>query len=387
MVRQVHSCRLSRTRLIRIAVLVSLLLAGCATLQTRVITVTSTPEPSTTTPTDPPPTIPAPTDPALSQVIGPFFFPDGYNPLTGLPVADPAALDRRPLAVKISNAPDSVRPQAGIAEADLVFEHYVEGDLTRFTAIFWSRTPPRVGSIRSARLIDLELPSMYGALFVYSGAAEPIRQRITESLFAARAYEGVTTGPPLYYRDPGIEVPHNLFAVPSAVWERASADGLNDPPDNLGGMAFSAAPPDGDLRAQQVTIDYGPDVVRWNYDAESGRYRRWVDDEAHTDANTGDQVTAANVVLVYAHHQPDLSIVENEWQGKKSYSLELQIWTLGPATVFRDGQMVQGYWMRWEEEAMLSFWLDEDAEQMIPLKPGNTWFEVVPLDFTSVLVE
>src|SRR5579859_3925706 len=72
---------------------------------------------------------------------GPFNFPQNTNPLTGLAVTDPTVLQRRPLAVKISNAPPLVRPQAGIGDADLVFEHLTEGKLTRFTAVFWTHTP------------------------------------------------------------------------------------------------------------------------------------------------------------------------------------------------------------------------------------------------------
>ncbi|MBN1562779.1 MAG: DUF3048 domain-containing protein [Anaerolineae bacterium] len=318
------------------------------------------------------------------------------NPLTGLRVADPAVLQRRPLAIKISNAPAVVRPQAGIGAADLVFEHYVEGNLTRFTAIFWTNTPPRVGSVRSARLIDLELPAMYDTLFAYSGAAEPIRQRIADLPFAPRAYEGVTTGEPLYYRDPTREAPHNLFAIPAAIWARASADGVNDPPEQLDQMLFAPTLP-GDpadiadivdrAAGQIVTIDYGPDTVRWVYDAASARYWRTVNGEPHTDANTRAQVSAANVVLIYAHHQEDLSIVESEWQGNKDFSIEIQIWTLGPAIILRDGYRIDGYWMRWEEDTMLSFWRDEAATQQIALKPGNTWFQVVPLDFADVQIE
>jgi hypothetical protein len=302
-------------------------------------------------------------------------------------VDDPAMLQRRPLAVKISNAPDIVRPQAGIGEADLVFEHYVEGHLTRFTALFWSHTPPRVGSVRSARLIDLEIPAMYGALFAYSGASEPIRQRIAGLPFAPRAYEGVSVGEPLYYRDPEIESPHNLFVIPSTVWDRAQADGVDSPPENLGGMAFLSTPPDDGNPASRVTIGYGRDTVRWTYDADTGRYWRSVNGEPHFDANTGEQVSAANVVLIYAHHQEDLSIVESEWQGRKDFSIEIQIWTLGPARIIRDGRVIEGYWMRWEENAMLSFWADDQAKQMLYLKPGNTWFQVIPLDFAEIEIE
>ncbi len=312
--------------------------------------------------------------------------PANVNPLTGLPVRDPAALARRPLAAKISNAPDSVRPQAGIGAADLVFEHYVEAGLTRFTAIFWTHTPPRVGSIRSARLIDLEIPAMYGALLVYSGASEPIRQRIAALPFAPRAYEGVTTGAPLYFRDPSLDAPHNLFAVPAEVWARARADRLNDPPD-LRGMIFDQASPEDGTPAAAVTIDYGPDEVRWRYDPPSGKYARWVDGEPHTDADSGAQVTAANVVILYARHQDDESIVEGEWNGTTFYSTEIELQALGPATLIRDGIAVDGFWMRWAEDAPLTLWADEGAVQPLALKPGNTWFQVVPLDFSGVRLE
>ena len=341
-------------------------LAGCQQLQHNSVTVTATPS--------------YPVD-----AIGLTGFASNVNPLTGQALADSSVLDRRPMAVKISNAPDNVRPQAGLGEADLVFEHYVEGFQTRFTAIYWTHTPPRVGSIRSARLIDLEIPAMYGTLFVYSGASDPIRQRIAALPFRPRAYEGVTVGEPLYFRDPGIEIPHNLFAIPRDVWQRATNDGVNTRPE-LSGMVFSDEAPAGDP-AHSVTIDYGADVVRWTYDAQAQLYRRMVDSTAHTDANTGEQVTAANVVLIYAHHQPDLSIIESQFQGHIDYSTEIQIWTLGPAVVIRDGVRMSGYWNRWQEDDMLSFWLDEAATQPMFLKPGNTWFQVVPLDFTGVIFD
>jgi hypothetical protein len=344
------------------------LLAACQLSERSPLRITATPAPP-------------------ADVLGPFTFAPGVNPLTGLAVADPSALRRPPLAAKISNAPALVRPQAGIGQADLVFEHYVEGRLTRFTAIFWTHTPPRVGSIRSARLIDLELPAMYDTLLVYSGASEPIRQRIAALPFAARVYEGVSVGAPLYYRDPESDPPHNLFAIPAEVWERARDQGLDQAPDGLGGMAFRALPPDEALLAERLTVDYGDDIVQWIYDPASRRYARTVNGEPHRDANTGEQVTAANVVLIYAHHQEDLGIVESEWQGNLDFSIEIQIWTLGPAAILRDGRVLHGYWNRWEEEDMLSFWADEAGTEPLYLKPGNTWFQVVPLDFRDLRIE
>ncbi|MCC7452242.1 MAG: DUF3048 domain-containing protein [Anaerolineae bacterium] len=316
-------------------------------------------------------------EPTPSGALGPFDFQPQINPLTGLQVSDPNVLKRRPLAVKISNAPALVRPQAGISEADLVFEHLTEGKLTRFTAVFWTHTPPRVGSVRSARLIDLEIATMYNALFAFSGASTGVRDKIFKSSFADRAFEGVTVGPPVFYRDDGIEVPHNMFASPDALWKRADAKGVDSPPAKLGGMVFSPTPQPKGEPGTTITVDYGPTTAEWRYDVQAGRYARWSDGKPHTDANNKAQITAANVVILYAWHQYDYNIVESEFQGSKSYSIEIQLWTLGPALVCRDGQCVRGLWNRWNKADMLSFWTE--AHQPIYLKPGNTWFQVVNL--------
>ena len=104
-------------------------------------------------PTDTPasPTAATIVAPLPEGIIGPTNFPENVNPLTGETV-DPSVLARRPLAIKISNAPAIVRPQSGLNSADLVFEHYAEGGLTRFTAVFYSKDADPVGSIRSGRI-------------------------------------------------------------------------------------------------------------------------------------------------------------------------------------------------------------------------------------------
>src|SRR5690606_26865903 len=103
---------------------------------------------------------PVPIFAPVSGATGPYSYPPDVNPLTGLTISDPNVLNRRPIVVKVSNSPPLVRPQSGINDADLVFEHYTEVGVTRFSAIFYANAPTRVGSIRSARLIDYELTPM-----------------------------------------------------------------------------------------------------------------------------------------------------------------------------------------------------------------------------------
>ena len=303
----------------------------------------------------------------------------GSQPITGRSGSIGGAPAAAPGSQNLQCPGESCGPRPGIGQANLVFEHYVEGSLTRFTAIFWSQTPPRVGSVRSARLLDLEIPAMYDTLFAYSGASEPIRQKIADLPFAPRAFEGVTTGAPLYYRDMGIEVPHNMFTVPAEVWKRAEALGLNDPPADLGGMVFRAAPPDTPERATTIAIDYGPDDVQWTYDPASGLYRRTVDGQPHLDANTQEQVTAANVVLIYAHHQPDLAIVESSFAGSMSFSPRPNR-TLGRRWSAAMGGCIAAIGCAGGGFSFMGRRRD-DVEALSRL---HTWFQVVPLDFEDV---
>jgi len=317
---------------------------------------------------------PGPTLATVPGAIGPYTFADNVDPLTGETVADPAVLNRRPMVVKISNAPPIVRPQSGLNAADLVFEHYAEGGLTRFLGVFYSQAPERVGSIRSARLIDYELVPMYQALLAFSGASTGVEEYIYGSEFADRAYKGVLYGQPYYWRDESIDVPHNLFTSTAALWNLATEEGLNDRP-NLSGMAFlQEPPPDSAGETNAIDIRYIATSVRWEYDAEQGIYRRFSDGEPHYDANSDTQVTADNVVIIFAEHR-FTDIVESQFGDSMSYSIEIKLWFEGDAVLFRDGQRYEGRWVRPTRESMLSL-RTRDGELMY-LRPGNTWFQVV----------
>lgn len=316
---------------------------------------------------------PTPTAPSVGSIDA---FPPDVNPLTGLRVSDPAVLKRRPLAIKISNYPPVVRPQSGVDRADLVFEHYAEGGVTRFTAIYLSQDAEPVGPVRSARLIDLELPVMFKAILAYSGASAGVNARIRASDFLERALSpDFGVGAPIFWRihREGVAVEHTLFTSTRRLWEEATRRGINAPQD-LRGMRFSEQPPVGGQPVSTFIIPYRVEPVTWRYDRGSGRWLRWTAGHPHMDALTGRQLSALNVVVVYAHHQTT-DILEDRLG---NYSIEIQIWGSGPVRIFRDGQMYEGQWQRFRREDMLRF---VDAQgQPIPLKPGNTWFEMVPLN-------
>ena len=101
---------------------------------TEIIAVpTITREPPTNTPTLQP--VPPPTS------TGPDEFPQGYNPLTGQRVANPALLDIPALLISISHFPPAARPQAGLSFSPFVFEYFITEGATRYLSVFYGEEP------------------------------------------------------------------------------------------------------------------------------------------------------------------------------------------------------------------------------------------------------
>ncbi len=310
----------------------------------------------------------------LDALVGDLILPAGVSPFTGLPVDDPALLERMPAAVKISNSPIA-RPQSGLSQADVVIEHLAEGDITRFTAIFHSQDADRIGSVRSARLIDLEIPVLFDAFLVYSGAAGEVNRMIESSDFSDRTLSDERKDPGFYRLDiPGRAYEHTLFTDSELLQQYAVDQGWTTPP-RYRGWQWSERPPRLAERARSITIPYSAEYsdVTYQYDPALGAYRRSILGEPHMDDLTGEQLTADNVAVLYVNHVPTL-IVED---ALGSTSVELQLWEQGRMQLFRDGVVQEGLWLRPQRQDPLLF-VDE-AMQPLALKPGNTWIQIVPL--------
>jgi len=341
---------------------------AAATLPPAIITPQATQAPPT------PEVTPTPDTVVLAAKAAAFA---GRNPLTGEEVTDPESLNRRPIAVKLSNAPaDYTRPQAGLNDADIIFEHWTEGAVTRFTALFYGTVPPNVGPIRSARLIDLELPAMYDAMLAFSGASVGVNQRLNASDFSDRLLRAAEPG---FYRtgDTSKAFEHTLYIRMDQLWQAVADKGLNTAPVFGTYNAFSEVAPEGGSPASKIFIDYKTEKVEWVWDAEIGKFRRWMDFEEHVDANTEEQVTAANVIFLTPYHVNDANICEQINNGVcAALSIEIQLWGSGPAVVFRDGQRFDVTWHRDGRNDQLTF--TDAAGNPFPLQVGNTWVQLVP---------
>ncbi len=348
-------------------------------------TATPSPEP-TATPTQAPTETPteAPTEPSPAIIAR----EPGVSIFTGLRPVDPSVLDRRPLAIKVDNDL-AVVPQSGLNTADIVVEHPKEGCMTRFTAVYQSQDAPRVGSIRSARIVDKELPVIFDAILAFSGSVEPVRQMIYQSDIGSLVLEQARNGS-AFFRDPNIRVPFNLFANTATLWNVATQRGWNVPPDPSAAWVFSEAAPSGGNAAASLDIPYPKAYaalrVGWRYDSSSGRWLRTLAGKPAIEKTDGKQLSAANVVVIVVNSVQTL-IPE---QGAalttgacSNASLELQLWGQGAVKILRDGKVYEGKWLRADRHAPFRF-VDAQGND-IPLKPGNSWWQIVPSDMAVTI--
>lgn len=305
-------------------------------------------------------------------------FGDDRNPLTGELVEDPEDLEQRPLAIKISNSPPGqVRPQSGLNDAAIMVEHLAEGAVTRLTGIFYGNWPEKVGPVRSARLIDLELPAMYDAGLAYSGASVGVSQRLFSSDFRPRIIRSNTEG---YYRsgEENRDIEHTLYVNPEGLHNTLAETGQNTPPNFNMVMAFTSEPPPGGTPATDLTIDYIWETIEWKYDAENGRYYRWADGKPIMDANYDEQASTANILILTPYHVQDGNICEQaSAEGEcVALSVQIQLWGSGPGILLRDGMQYPIYWHREGRNDLLTF--SDGAGNPAPLQIGNSWFQIVP---------
>ncbi len=308
-------------------------------------------------------------------------------PLTGMFVSG-GPVARRAIVARIDDALPA-RPHYGTSEADMVFEMLVEGNITRYAAIFQSRDPGTIGSIRSARLSDRQTTPMVRGGLVYSGATIEETQAIRGDAAAGAYYDMnasyVNAG---YYRVSTRPVPYNMFTSSAAV--RDALNGMPGGGDRVSVPAWdflqrvdhdwSAGGFGTSVPATTLTIPYrSGSTVRYDYDPATRTYARYQDNgsfmEREVDAANGVAIAAANVVIIYTDIW-QTSIVEDIF---RSYGLDMDLTGEGAATIFRDGRRLDGRWARASIYDAFHFYTD--AGERIYLAAGQTWVHPVYKDW------
>lgn len=292
-------------------------------------------------------------------------------PLTGLPVVDPAVAARPALVVKIDNGQprsgQGGRPQAGINDADVLFEEMVEGSVTRFAAVFHSTDVDPVGPVRSARTTDLLLTASLNApLFAWSGANPEVAAQVVA---APLVDVGAGAVPSAYHRDPRRPAPYNLFSATPVL--RSAAPAEPRPPPPLFTYRPAGTPPDGGRPVATVNIVFGDGPgsapVDWTWDGTG--WARAQRGDAHVDAN-GVVVSPPNVVIRFA---PYIEVACCDVAGFPL--VEPQLVGEGDVWILTGGVLIEGRWSQPSLEVPATY--TDEAGDPIRLTPGRTWVAIV----------
>lgn len=294
-------------------------------------------------------------------------------PLSGLVAPGTAAISRRPLSVKVENSPVS-RPQTGLNSADVVYESVAEGGVTRFNAIFQSKMPKTVGPVRSARLSDLWIVPQYRALFVFSGASYQVNRAIRSARLPNLSQDAGVSAP--YSRSSLRSAPHNLYLNTTKAYAEAAKRGMAIT-DDVPKLQFSPRAPSETTTITVISIPFSfANKVSWTYKPATKQYFRVNDGKKHLDAATNSQIAASNVVVLWARH----SSSSRDELGSTTYDINLG--GSGRVSVFRNGQRLDGTWT--SDNTSPPRFAAADGRP-IKLAPGNTWFQVIPLNVSITM--
>jgi len=296
------------------------------------------------------------------------------NPLTSLPISDPDLLQRHPVMVKLANWPREERPQAGLSQADMVFEYYIGHQMNQFLALYYGEDAEAVGSVRSGRLVDAQIANMYQGFLVYANAELAADEVIIEDLGARALKFGDLPCPPLCG---GADTSSgDAFVDTSALTAYLKLNGLESTPPDLTGMTFQEDPSTTDGPGRTLQVSYADfSIMQWRYDEERQSYALWTELETNdglslvpmTDRNNDQVIHFDNIVVLYATYKPYTDTLYDVFlTDQEGYQAMI---------LFRDGLVSFGTWRTTEVNKPILFEIPDGNP--LSLKPGRTWIVIV----------
>ena len=299
--------------------------------------------------------------------------------LTGLYDLPDEAVGTRPVAIMVNNVPDAM-PQYGISEADIIVEMPVEGNQTRFLAIYPSCvTMPYIVSIRSYRYYFPPIALGFDAIYVHWGEDTSMLDYYYS--LGMSSYDGISSYP-FFSRDQGrlnqgYALEHTSAFDGTAFYQYISQNGERISLDeDYANEAFyfvgsydEPEDPNGDdcIYAQ---VNFGAMYSTFDYSSEDHKYYKTNCGNAQVDGITGEQLSFTNVIML------ETSV----WTRDDGYHKGVD-WYGGEDSVgyyISNGKIQKIHWAKENEYARLKLY-DENWQELY-INRGKTYIAFCPYD-------
>lgn len=252
--------------------------------------------------------------------------PANQNLLTGIGDLSQEAIGKRPVAVMVNNVQKAM-PQYGVGQADIIFEIPVEGDATRFMALYGDYTKvPQICPIRSCRYYFPALSQGFDAYYVNWGIDDTMGDYL--AALNMDQIEGITNTGGLFGRDQeklnqGYALEHTGYFDGTKLVSYIEAQGLRtDLLEDKKGAAFPFNGMEEQLKPEgsdctSVQINFGAQSSAFTYDQEKKVYLKQINGQPQVDGKTREQLSFTNVFVLETDIsvRDDIGHKEIDWDG------------------------------------------------------------------------
>lgn len=288
--------------------------------------------------------------------------------------------NQRPYLISIDNQKDSRTQMAGLVSSDAVYEFPVEGGITRYIGVFWSKSPSLVGPVRSIRPYMMDILPEYDGILSHWGqsAIDPKYQGYkgnetagvdSASYYTKYSVKHTECG---IYEDKlltsaGVAVEHSLFVNVSTLQSCIPAGWVAKP--TIRSYLFKNDL-EKDLRpiVSEADISTGTPIndIRWVYDPISNSYTRFLNSKVQQERENG-EITSKTVIIQYVNATQSGDTLRHNILGMTGTNT---------ATILMDGKVYAATWKKATRDDRTIFYDDKGAE--FRFDRGRIWYQIVP---------
>lgn len=267
-----------------------------------------------------------------------------------------------PLMVVVENSP-AARPQSGLIDADIIFETMAEGGIPRFLALFQSKTPEKIGPVRSVRTYFIDISKEFKLPFAHCGGnGDALLQIKNENLMSMNeiAYGAY------FYRDNSRYAPHNLYTSYKSLSKFVTDKNYVKKPTNTHFNYKDDYYTNDSLKAANSVYIEPNASYNTSYEFNDGKYYKSMDGKPANDLESKVQLSAKNIIIQYTTMK-----LKNDAES----GIDIKLTGVGKGIIISDGKFIN---VTWSKSSVSSTTIFKDEHgNTVPLTPGNTIWHII----------